>query len=135
MSERKCVLLVDDEPDILRTVVFRLKKAGYQIITAENGKTGLELARKERPDLILLDLRVPVMDGCEVCQRLKSDDNFKEIPVIFLTASMVDKITDKIKEFGAEDYIIKPFESEELLNKVKKYWINKRLGSEGSKRH
>ncbi|MFQ5867778.1 MAG: PleD family two-component system response regulator [bacterium] len=135
MSERKCVLLVDDEPDISKTVVFRLKKAGYQIITAENGKTGLELARKERPDLILLDLRVPVMDGCEVCQRLKSDDNFKEIPVIFLTASMVDKITDKIKEFGAEDYIIKPFESEELLNKVKKYWINKRLGSEGSKRH
>lgn len=121
MSERKCVLLVDDEPDILKTVVFRLKKAGYQIITAEDGKTGLELARREKPDLILLDLTLPVMDGCEVCQRLKSDDNFKKIPVIFLTASMVDKITDKIKEFSVEDYIIKPFESEELLNKVRKY--------------
>lgn len=121
MSETKCVLLVDDEPDILKTVVFRLKKAGYQVITAEDGKAGLELARKERPDLILLDLRLPVMDGCDVCQRLKSDDNFKKIPVIFLTASVVDKITDKIKEFGAEDYIIKPFETEELLNKIRKY--------------
>lgn len=121
MGDRKRVLIVDDEPDILKTVVFRLKKAGYQVMTAEDGKTGLELARKERPDLILLDRRLPRIDGCEVCQRLKSDDNFKKIPVIFLTTSVVDQITDKIKEFGAEDYIIKPFEPEELLSKVKKY--------------
>jgi DNA-binding response OmpR family regulator len=121
MSDRKRVLIVDDEPDILKTVIFRLKKAGYQIITAKDGKTGLELAKKEKPDLILLDVTLPLINGYEVCQRLKSDDNFKKIPVIFLTASVADKITDKTKASGANDYIIKPFEPEELLNKVKKY--------------
>jgi DNA-binding response OmpR family regulator len=121
MSDRKRVLIVDDEPDILKTAIFRLKKAGYEIITAKDGKTGVELAKKEKPNLILLDVRLPLMDGYEVCQRLKSDDNFKKIPVIFLTASVANKIADKIKEFGAEDYIIKPFEPEELLDKVKKY--------------
>jgi DNA-binding response OmpR family regulator len=121
MGDRKRVLIVDDEPDILKTVIFRLKKAGYQVIAAEDGKTGLELARKERPDLILLDVRLPVMDGCEVCQRLKSEDNFRKIPVIFFSASVVDKLIDRIEEFGAEDYIIKPFEPEELLNKVEEY--------------
>jgi len=119
MGDRKRVLIVDDEPDILKTVIFRLKKAGYQVITARDGKTALELAREERPDLILLDVRLPVMDGCDVCQSLKSDDNFKKIPVIFLTASVADKIADKTKASGANDYIIKPFEPEELLDKVK----------------
>jgi len=119
MGDRKRVLIVDDEPDILKTVIFRLKKAGYQIITAEDGETGMELARKEKPDLVLLDVRLPLIDGYEVCQRLKSDDNFKKIPVIFLTASAADEIADKTKASGANDYIIKPFEPEELLNKVK----------------
>ncbi len=118
MGARK-ILIVDDELDILRVVVFRLKKAGYEVITAGDGKSGLDLAREEKPDLILLDWRLPVMDGVEVCRRIKEDDNLKKIPVIFLTASMAGEIENKKKEFGAEGYIIKPFEPSELLERVK----------------
>ncbi len=121
MGDKKLILIVDDEPDILKIVIFRLQKSGYEVITAQDGKTGLQLADKKKPDLILLDLRLPVMDGSEVYQRLKSDENLKKIPVIFLTASAEEGIKDKMKELGSDGYIIKPFEPEELLDKVKKY--------------
>ena len=117
----KKILIVDDEPDILKVVSFRLKKMGYNIFLAINGKEGLDLARKERPDLILLDLRLPVMDGYEVCRRLKADKELKHIPIILLTASNITEIREKLMQFKAEDYIIKPFEPQELLKKVKKF--------------
>lgn len=115
------ILVVDDEPDILRIVTFRLKKLGYEIITAVNGQEALDLIKEKRPDLILLDLRLPVIDGYEVCKRLKTDEEFKQIPIILLTASSAGKISERTSEFKADDYIIKPFESEELLEKVKKF--------------
>jgi len=121
MGDKKRILIVDDEPDLLRAIAFRLEIEGYKTLTARDGKRGLELAKKERPDLILLDIKLPVMDGKYVCQRLKSDDNFKKIPVILLTASVVGKRVNIKKVFGADDYILKPFEPEELLNKVKKH--------------
>lgn len=116
----KKVLIVDDEPDVLKIVSFRLKAAGYEITTASDGREALDSAEKDRPDLILLDLRMPVMDGYEVCRKLKSDENLKNIPVIFLTASSGATIKDKAREYKADDYIVKPFEPEDLLRKVKK---------------
>ncbi|MGB2706079.1 MAG: response regulator [Candidatus Omnitrophota bacterium] len=117
----KKVLVVDDEPDVLKIVGFRLKSAGYEIKKASDGQEALDLIKKDRPDLVLLDLRMPVMDGYEVCRRIKSDENLKDIPVIFLTASSGATIKDKAYEYKADDYIIKPFEPEELLRKVKKF--------------
>ena len=120
----KKILVVDDEPDIRKIVTFRLKKAGYEIATATNGQEALDSAQKEKPDLILLDLRLPIIDGYEVCRRLKTDQELKHIPVILLTASSAGKIAEKTKEFKADDYLIKPFDPEKLLAKVKKFLIS-----------
>ncbi len=117
----KKVLVVDDEPDILRVISFRLQKAGYEVLTAKDGKTALDLVAGNKPDLILLDLRMPVVSGEEVCATLKSDAALKTIPVILLTASSGGKITDKAKELKADDCMIKPFEAEVLLEKVRKF--------------
>lgn len=117
----KKILVVDDELDILQVVKFRLKKEGYEIIAAHNGQEALDLVKKEKPNLILLDLRLPVIDGYEVCRRLKSDEELKAIPIIFMTASSAGKVAEKTKELKADDYIIKPFEPEVLLEKVKKF--------------
>ncbi|UCD55299.1 MAG: response regulator [Candidatus Omnitrophota bacterium] len=117
----KKILVVDDEPDILKVVTFRLRKAGYKVVTAEDGQKALDLAQREKPDLILLDLRLPVIDGYEVCRKLKSDELFKKIPIIFLTASSAATIIDKTKKFKADDYLIKPFEPDDLLKKVKRF--------------
>jgi len=117
----KKILVVDDEPDILKIVTFRLKKLRCDILTADNGKDALDLIRRQRPDLVLLDLRLPIIDGYEVCKQVKADDELKNIPIILLTASSTAKISEKTKEFKADGYIIKPFDPEELLKKVKKF--------------
>jgi len=117
----KKILVVDDEPDVVKVVSFRLKKAGYEVFTADNGKKGLDSVTDNRPDLVLLDLRMPVMSGYDVCKQIKSDDKLKNIPVILLTASGAGTIANSAKEYNADDYIVKPFNPEELLEKVKKY--------------
>lgn len=116
----KKVLVVDDEPDLLKVAVFRLKKTGYTILTAVDGQQALDYIQKETPDLILLDLLLPVIDGCEVCRRIKEDDTLKHIPVILFTASAID-VQEKAKEAGADDYIVKPFAPDELLKKVENF--------------
>ena len=117
----KKILVVDDEPDILKVVTFRVKKMEYEVVTATNGQEALDLIQKEEPDLILLDIRLPVMNGYEVCQRVKTNEKLKHIPIIFLTASSASKIAEKVKEFNADDYLIKPFDFEELLKKIKNF--------------
>jgi len=116
----KKILIVDDESDILKLLVFRLKKSEYEITTATNGREALDLIQKEKPDLIFLDLRLPAIDGYEVCRRIKADEELKHISVVFLTAS-VSRVNEKVKKFKADDFLLKPFESEELLAKVKKF--------------
>ncbi|MDD4183704.1 MAG: response regulator [Candidatus Omnitrophica bacterium] len=116
----KKVLVIDDEPDILKVISFRLKKSGYEILTAANGKIALDIISVNKPDLVLLDLRMPVMGGEEVCARIKSDSLLKNIPIILLTASSGGKIAEKAKELGVEDYLVKPFDSDVLLKKVQK---------------
>ncbi len=116
----KKILLVDDEPDLLKIATARLKKAGYEVVTAINGKEALELIKSASPDLILLDLRLPILSGGDVCKKVKSDEATRHIPVIIITAS-TDSLEEKAREFGAEDFLIKPFEAEILLAKVKRF--------------
>lgn len=118
---KKRILVVDDEVDLVETVRFSLELEGLDVLVAYNGEEGLNQARKENPDLILLDLMLPKLDGYKVCRLLKFDERYKHIPVLMLTAKTQEK--DKIlgKETGADEYITKPFEMDELMNKVKHY--------------
>jgi len=117
----KRILIVDDEPDLVETLRFPLEMEGYQVLVADNGEMGLNLARKERPDLIILDLMLPKLDGYKVCRLLKFDERFKEIPVLMVTAKTQEKDRLLGKETGADEYITKPFDIEQLLEKVKAY--------------
>ena len=115
----KKILIVDDEPDVLKVAVGRLKKAGYDTIQAVNGQEGLDAIRGKKPDLVLLDLAMPGINGYEVCRQAKGDEATKDIPIILFTASIATKtIDEKVKELGADDFIIKPFNHEELLEKI-----------------
>lgn len=118
MSPKK-ILIVDDEVDLVETVRFPLEIEGYDTLVSYNGEDALNQARKEKPDLIILDLMLPKLDGYKVCRLLKFDDRYKHIPILMLTAKTQEK--DKImgKETGADEYITKPFEMEYLLEKVK----------------
>lgn len=110
------VLVVDDESSIVNIISYNLKKEGYDVITAEDGETGLELALNENPDLILLDIMMPKMDGYEVCRKIREKSN---VPIIMLTARAdeVDKVIGL--ELGADDYVTKPFGNRELIARVK----------------
>lgn len=117
----KKILIIDDEPDLLKLVVARVEKAGYVVIQGSDGKNGLDMMYSEKPDLILLDLVMPGVDGYEVCRRKRNDSAIKNIPVILFTANLASKsIDEKARELGAEDYIVKPFDSKELIEKIKK---------------
>lgn len=115
------ILVIDDEPDILKVTSIRLRKLGYNVLTAADGKQGLDTVRREIPDLVLLDLVMPFMNGAEVCEQIRSDHALKHIPIILFTASGSAAMTDeKVKKLGANEYIIKPFEAEEFADKVEK---------------
>ncbi len=116
----KKVLIVEDEPDILKMTQFRMKKAGYETVVATDGQEALDKVKSESPDLILLDYKLPVMDGVEVYLKLKEDEALSKIPVVFLTASRGNlDLINKMNEIGAKHSIIKPYDPEELLAKVK----------------
>lgn len=118
----KKILIVDDEADIFTVEQIRLKSLGYEIIGAEDAESALEFLKKGLPDLILLDLLLPKMQGDELCKKLKTDEHFKNIPIILFTASAIrTDVPEKMKEMGADDYVLKPFEPQELIGKIKKY--------------
>lgn len=114
----KKILIVDDEPDILKIVIFRLKTKGYQTISATSGEEALHLVAETKPDLIILDLRMPGINGDEVCRKIKADQDLCDIPVILLTASTGQDIEQLAKEIGAVDFIRKPFDNQEFINKI-----------------
>lgn len=116
----KKILLVDDEPDVLKPVAFRLTASGYDVVTAINGEKAVEMIKTEKPDLVLLDLRLPGINGIEICRIVRSDATLKDIPIILFTASAIHIVEDCAK-CGANDYIIKPFDSKDLLAKINKY--------------
>lgn len=123
MNSKK-ILVVDDEVDLVETVRFPLEMAGYHVLISYNGEDALNQARKEDPDLILLDLMLPKLDGYKVCRLLKFDDRYKHIPILMLTAKTQERDKALGMETGANEYITKPFEMEDLLKKVKAY-LNK----------
>ena len=115
----KKVLVVDDEEDIAFSIARRLSAAGYEVICAEDGVEGLRRAQTENPDLIILDLMLPKMDGFKVCRLLKFDERYKRIPIIMLSARSQQDDIALGRETGAEYYMTKPFDSGELLEKIK----------------
>ena len=112
----KKILVVDDEPTLVATLKYNLEREGYHVITAADGEAGLSAARSNRPDLILLDLLLPVMDGLEVCRILRRE---MTTPILMLTAKTdeIDKVVGL--ELGADDYVTKPFSMRELLARVR----------------
>ena len=117
MSKEK-ILVVDDEQDLVKLVRFNLEKDGYKVISAFNGEDALFLARKERPDLIVLDLMLPGIDGLEVCKKLKADTELVNIAVIMLTAKGEESDITLGLKIGADDYMTKPFSPKELVARV-----------------
>jgi PleD family two-component response regulator len=113
------ILVVDDEDHIRRILKFQLEKHSYRVVTAENGEVALEMMRREAPDLIILDLMMPRIDGFETCRRIRQNFQTAQIPIIMLTAK--SDLPDKIKglQDGANDYLIKPYSNEELLLRVR----------------
>lgn len=113
------ILIVDDEPDLVSTVEYRLKFAECDVVTAANGQEGLEKAGSERPDLILLDTNMPVMNGHEMLERLRADANLRDIPVIMLTARCEAQDIAAASAHGVSDYVTKPFEFVQLMDKIR----------------
>jgi len=113
------ILIIDDEQDVVDLVAFNLQRAGYKTVSARDGNTALQRARENQPDLIVLDLMLPGMDGTEVCKRLKAEPKTASIPIIMLTAKAeeVDRVVGL--ELGADDYVTKPFSPRELGLRVK----------------
>lgn len=112
------ILLVDDDPNILKVLSMRLEKTGYEVDSISDGFMALEKIRKDRPDLIILDLMLPEIDGYKVCRMLKFDETYKNIPVIMLTGRTQEEDRKKGLQMGADAYIVKPFESKNLLMKI-----------------
>ncbi len=113
------VLIVDDDPDIYRLLSYNLSQAGFQVATAETGRIALDAVQKQAPDLIILDVMLPDIDGLEVCRTLRQRDHSRRIPIIMLTARTeeIDRVVGF--ELGADDYVMKPFSPRELVLRVK----------------
>ncbi len=128
MSEMKKVLLVDDDPDFVEAIRTVVEKGGYKVEVAYDGKEGLEKVPEFKPDLVILDVMMPVMDGHAACDKLKSNADTADIPVILLTA-VADHVSSStyshrdMLESEAEDYIPKPVEPQELLDRIR-HWLS-----------
>ncbi|MFH0762594.1 MAG: response regulator [Candidatus Omnitrophota bacterium] len=116
---RKRILLVDDEAQLLEMVKMRLEANGYAVLSANDGQEAFDKARREKPDLIILDLMLPKIDGYKICRMLKFDEKYKNIPIILFTAKAQETDMGLGREVGADAYITKPFDPPALLAKIK----------------
>lgn len=116
---KETILIVEDEKDIVKMLDYNLRKENFKVLSARDGESALDLARRERPDLIVLDLMLPGLDGLEVCRTLKKENKTTSIPIIMLTAKSQE--SDKVVglELGADDYMTKPFSLRELIARIK----------------
>ncbi len=116
----KKILVVDDERNFLKMVALRLESSGYMVVKLDSGARVMEVAKADKPDLILLDTVMPGKNGCDVCRELKTNEATRGIPVIMFTAHYPEKafIDINSKEFGADDYLTKPYEVKTLLDKI-----------------
>jgi DNA-binding response OmpR family regulator len=130
MFKGTVVLVAEDEPDIRGLITFSLEYAGFVVVQALNGVEAVQKAKEEGPDLILLDVRMPKMNGYEACKELKADESTQHIPVVFLSARGQEAEIKHGLELGAEEYILKPFAPDELYRRVET--ILRRLAGSGS---
>lgn len=120
MAASRKILVVDDEPDLVEFVRLRLIANGFEVVTAADGEEALEAVKREHPDLIILDILLPKLDGHKACEILKKDPRFAAIPVIMLTAKDREEDILLAKKIGADAYITKPFDAQLLLYDIKK---------------
>ena len=118
MKEKK-IVVVEDEPDLVDVVTYNLEREGYSVLASQRGDEGLNLIRSEAPDLVLLDLMLPGMDGLSICRQMKSDSSTKEIPIIIASAKGEESDVVIGLEMGADDYLAKPFSPRELLARIR----------------
>lgn len=119
--EEKRILIADDDPVILRLIQVNLELEGYEVITANNGQEAVDIAAVEHPDLVILDIMMPRLDGYQACEKLKAAEETKDIPVIFLSAKAQQGDIEKGQSFGVAAYLTKPFDPTELLEVVEKH--------------
>lgn len=120
MARKRKILIVDDERDIVKALTIRLQSNGYHTVVAFDGVQGVFMAHKERPDLIILDIRMPAGDGFSVAEKLKESKRMSRIPVIFVTGSPERNAEERARELGARFFIKKPYDPEELLDAVRR---------------
>ncbi len=121
MENKVRILLIDDHKTVLKLMEAVLKLRGYEVLYAENGSLGLEMARAEKPALIFLDIMMPGIDGFKVCQELKADPLTRSIPVVFLTARGEETDVDKGMKMGGDGFVKKPFKTMEVLNLLERH--------------
>lgn len=119
-SKKRKILFIEDEPDQIMMVSLRLEKSGYEVISSRDGEQGLKMAAEERPDLILLDVIMPGMDGFEVARRLRKDPSTRHIPIISTTAAGMDDVEHSCLAAGVDDCVRKPYDSADLLLKIRR---------------
>ncbi|MFN0118851.1 MAG: PleD family two-component system response regulator [Elusimicrobiota bacterium] len=119
-KKKKKIIVVEDEQDIADNIKARLELDGYIVLLAGNGKDGVDLIRKEKPSLVILDVMMPIIDGYEACKILKRDEETKSIPILILTALPYVNDVEKAFEVGANDFLNKPYTNERLMMKVNK---------------
>ncbi len=117
---QKRILICDDDPAILRVLQVNLEVEGYETLLAHHGEEALEVANAEKPDLIILDIMMPRLDGYQTCERLKADDATKDIPVVFLSAKAQASDIEKGKGYGVADYLTKPFDPDTLVETIER---------------
>jgi len=113
------ILIAEDEPDIRELVAFTLRFGGYEVVAASNGEDAVHTASREHPDLILMDVRMPRLTGYDACRMMKSSEELKDIPVVFLSAKGQDSEIQSGLEAGAEEYLLKPFSPDQLTERVR----------------
>lgn len=123
MSDKPRILLIDDHPTVFRLLEAIVRIKGYTLLYAESGQQGIVMARQEQPDLILLDVMMPDIDGFKVCQYLKENANTKTIPVMFLTARGADGDLEAGRKAGANGFMTKPFQTVEVLKQIEKLLV------------
>ncbi len=117
---QKRILICDDDPAILRVLQVNLEVEGYETLLAHHGEEALEIATREKPDLIILDIMMPRLDGYQTCERLKAADDTKDIPVVFLSAKAQASDIEKGKTYGVEEYLTKPFDPDTLVETIER---------------
>ena len=117
----KKILIIDDEGPIRKATGKLLKASGFEVIEAEDGIDGIYRAKQDTPDLVLLDIAMPELDGIEICKRIKEFEKFRKIPIIMVSSMSDQELIDIALKEGAADYIVKSFNKSELLDKISKY--------------